>query len=74
MLLQRIWAHVKENGLQNPKNKREFQCDEVFVENDHEPGGVLIHALFLSRLFNVFGTKKIDGFKMVRLLLSLGAL
>ncbi|KAF0930521.1 hypothetical protein E2562_033259 [Oryza meyeriana var. granulata] len=23
-----IWAHIKANGLQNPANKREINCDE----------------------------------------------
>jgi upstream activation factor subunit UAF30 len=45
---QKIWAYIRENNLQNPKNRREIFCDQKLEE--------------------LFGRKKVDMFRMTKLL------
>ena len=32
-VVKRMWAYIKENNLQDPKNKQMVKCDEKFVQD-----------------------------------------
>ena len=66
-----MWAYIKENKLQDPKNKQFIKCDEKlskvsFQRRKDNPDKLFENVHILN--FQVIPTKKFRGFGMVKYL------
>ena len=64
-VVKRMWAYIKENNLQDPKNKQMIKCDEKLSK----VGCIFKIQQFLNFfMLQVIPTKKFRGFGMTKFL------
>ncbi|KAF0683136.1 Aste57867_24824 [Aphanomyces stellatus] len=58
-VIKKLWVYIKENGLQNPENKQEINCDETLTHLFGEP---LVTMFSMNKLLkpHLLGKAKLE--------------